>query len=246
MSMRAPRIPPLLTGHAHAPSADAFEDACARARTGRLGAGDLVWSERIDQAAVALILEPETTVETALQMLPLAMVAAAEAVGSLVPPQVAVELRWPGTILVNGAAAGHVRIARPAGAGDAPPAWLVVGIAVDLAPRPRSGEPGERPEQTSLAEEGVADATRNTLIEAFATRLLAWLDTWTHDGFRPVQDHWLFRAIGRRNTIVVEGVEGRVLGLDAAAGLRLETVGGAVRHLHLLPYVDILPARQAE
>ena len=75
MHMPDPTFPPLLTGHAVRGNEPAFETACARAAGGELGAGDVVWSRDTALIDLAVILEPDVPLETAVQMLPLAMVA---------------------------------------------------------------------------------------------------------------------------------------------------------------------------
>lgn len=235
----------MLTGHAVKAPVQPFDEACRRAQARVLGAGDLVWSRNTARADLALILEPEVGLSRALQMGPLACVAVAETLGFLAPPQLGVEFRWPGTVLVNGATAGVVRLAAALGVADVPPAWMVIGVTIDLVRTDRSAEPGERPEQTALAEEGAAEITRTDVIEALAPRFLAWIHTWSEDGFRPIHDQWLFRADGRERDIVIEGCRGRVLGLDEEANVILKPADGPARAIAYRPHVTMLPAGSA-
>lgn len=245
MHLDDPTFPPVMSGHAVKAPLTAFAEACRCAQAGSLGAADVVWSRNTARADMALILEPEVGRGRALQMMPLAAVAIAETVGFLAPPQVAVEFLWPNSILLNGARAGEIKLALADGPADAPPAWLVIGVTLDLVQTSRDGEPGARPHQTVLAEEGAAEITRTDVISALAPRLLAWLHTWGEDGFRPIHDQWLFRAFGREQDIRVEGHEGRVLGLDEDANLLLRDKSGTVQSIAFPPYVVGLPATTA-
>lgn len=241
MHQADPVLPPLLTGHAIKAPLEAFTEACRRASAAELGAGDIVWSRNTARANLALILEPDVALKTALQMFALAQVALADALGQLLPPHVAVHHRWPGAVLLNGGLAGEVRAAAFRCQPTEIPRWLVLGIDLWLEYDSRIGEPGDDPSRTSVAEEGAPDLTRTQIIEAFSSHFLAWLNTWNDDGFRPVHDRWLFRADGReRPTPVRLGkriINVRVLGLDDEGGLLCAPERGGTRVLSLLEHV---------
>jgi biotin-(acetyl-CoA carboxylase) ligase len=238
-----PKFPPLFTGHDVKAPQSAFAEACRGAQEGRFGAGDLIWSRNTARCEAALVLEPEVRRGQALQMGPVAAVAVAETLGFLAPPQVAIEFLWPRTIVVNGGKAGKISVAIADCAADTVPDWLVVGVGIDIQPSPIAGEPGERPGETVLGEEGLAAVNRTDIIEALAPRLLAWIQTWTDDGFRPIHEQWLFRALGRSEDITIGAVSGRVIGLDEDANLMMRTMAGRVVVLPYLEHVDILPTR---
>ena len=236
MHLEDPQFPPLLQGHAVKAPVKPFAHACRLARAGELGAGDVVWSRNTARAELALVLEPEVALERALQMAPLLMVALGDCLGSLCPPKVAVQYRWPRGILLNGALAGEVRIAAARGPASEIPAWLVVGAELDIA-APR--EDRQEWSRTSLSEEAGPDITRTDVLQSLSAHVLTWLNTWQEEGFRPVHDQWLFRAEGREEPIVVahngETIAGEVLGLDESANLLLKTTGGKVC---TFPYID--------
>ncbi len=235
MPLDDPHFPSLLRAHAVRARARPLAEACRLARSGRLGAGDVVWSRNSARAELAIVLEPEVALERALQMGPLMMVALGDCLAALCPPQIAVLYRWPDTILINGAMAGEVRLACPSGRADGVPAWLAVGAVLDLAAPKRQRKDWSR---TSLDEEAGPGVSRTEVLEGLAAHFLKWLNTWTEDGFRPVRDHWLFRAHGREapTTFTVRGdsVEGQVIDLDEAANVVLKTAAGVQR----LSYID--------
>jgi biotin-(acetyl-CoA carboxylase) ligase len=200
-----------------------------------------VWSRNTARAELAIVLEPEVAFERALQMAPLMMVALGDSLGSLCPPKVAIQYRWPGGILLNGAMAGEVRIAAARVPAGAVPAWLVVAAELDVA-APR--EDRQEWSRTSLSEEAGPDITRTDILQSLAAHFLTWLNAWEEDGFRPVHDQWLFRAEGREQAIALvhggESIEGQVLGLDEGANLLVKTPAGKVRSLSFAGSVDLI------
>lgn len=219
MHMPDPTFPPLLKGHDVPGTRSAFETACARASAGELGAGDVVWSRHASRLDMAIILEPDVPLETAVQMLPLSMVAIGDCLGALTPPQVGLSFTWPGTIRVNGALAGAIKVAA-AGKRDANsvPSWMVIGLWLRHLRVDSDPEPGDVPEQTWLSEEGCEELTRTEIIESYSRHFLTWLNTWNEDGFKSVHASWLYRAHENDTDITFElggtSFTGAMLGLD--------------------------------
>ncbi len=219
MQLPDPTFPPLLKGHDVPGTQGAFKTACDRASSGELGAGDVVWSRHDSRVDVAIILEPEAALETAVQMLPLAMVAIGDSLGALTPPQVGQTFTWPGTIRVNGAKAGVMKAAA-AGKRDANavPSWMVVGLWLRHLRTDSEPEPGDVPDQTWLSEEGCEELTLTQILESYSRHFLTWLNTWNDDGFKSVHSSWLFRAHENDENISFEldgkNLSGVMSGLD--------------------------------
>jgi biotin-(acetyl-CoA carboxylase) ligase len=243
MSLADPCFPPLLTGHPVNPPGDPFKHACRGAARRDLGAADVVWSRGSTRADLAIVLEPEVPLECALQMAPLMMVAAGDCLAALCPPPVAVQYRWPLDILLSGLPIGVVRIAAPRGPLDQAPAWLVVGVKLSIAGK-RKGDRQREPQTVPIGEIVGSQISRTDVLQSLAAHFLTWLDIWHDEGFRPVHDHWLFRAVGREAPVrIVQGaasVEGLVLGLDEAANLMIKPGTEPVRGLPFLPHVELL------
>lgn len=224
MSLPNPTFPPLLNGHFVAGNEDAFAVACERAASGQLGAGDVLWSSSLSKVDAAIILEPDVTLETAVQMLPLAMVAIGDCLGVLTPPQVGVSFTWPNQIRVNGGLAGMMKAAA-SGPRDASnvPDWLVVGLWLRHRREDHEPEPGEVPDQTWLSEEGCEELSTTDIIESYSRHFLTWLNDWNEDGFRSVHGSWLFRAEERDGDIDIklgdQAFKGLMLGLDDGGNL---------------------------
>lgn len=236
-----PVFPPLLTGHAVKSPERPLEYACRGAAEGSLGAGDLVWSRNTARADCAIVLEPEVPLSTALQMGVLAQVALADCLGSLLPPVVPVHHRWPGTLLINGAAAGEVKLVAPTLDADAVPDWLVVGMTLQLVFDDPHKEPGEMPHQTALSEEGGAEISRTDILQTFSAYFLSWLNTWQDDGFRPICNVWMQRAEGDGKAMIVtlDNTEQtvQVLGLDDEGSIVIKPGSGPTQVLPLRNHI---------
>ncbi|GAB4226144.1 MAG: hypothetical protein Kow0032_03220 [Methyloligellaceae bacterium] len=233
-----PTFPPLLHGEGIAGAGSIFAEACRRAAEGRAGAGDVFWGRDTALLEVAIVLEPDVGMETAVQMLPVAMVAIGDSLGALTPPQVGVTFIWPDTVCINGAPAGQFRAAiSPAADAGGIPDWMVIALELRHRRGPGDPEPGETPDITWLAEEGGGELTRSQIIESFARHFLTWLHNWNEDGFKPVHASWLYRAEHRDQKVTLEHggetVSGDFLGLDDSGNLLLKDSAGETRALHL-------------
>lgn len=214
-----PALPPILTGHGIEPARDVFAEAVAGARAGTYGAADCLWSRRTTRAEFALVLEPDVPARVARQMGPLAFTAVADSLGSTMPPKTSVLLRWPATILVNGAASGEIRFAMSeVETPEAVPDWLVVGATIRLGRSPGSREPGEDPDVTVLWEEGGGDLERSVVIQSAVAHMLAWIARWQDDGFACVHDSFIGRVEGYEEASAISSGDGaRLSGARALA-----------------------------
>ena len=169
-------------------------DAFARAMTeadGDAGAGLLVWVKRSDTVDCAVILEPEETLAEARAVIFAGMVAVADALAAISPPEKPIALGWPDSVHFDGGLVGGGRVGWPAGCaeGDIPP-WLVFGFTL-RAELPRDHGPVP---PTALITEGFDDFETAPFVESFARHFMQLLDTWSHDGPNAVMQRW--RAYG--------------------------------------------------
>lgn len=242
MHLPDPEFPPLLTGHAVKAPERAFESAVEGAAGGRLGAGDVMWGRDVDRLDMAIVLEPTVSRQRAVEMLPVTLVAIADSLGALVPPEVAVTFGWPNEIRVNGAAAGGMRLAissqKPY---DDVPQWLVLGVTLELRRKTRPSDPGLDPDVTDLQEEGCGDITRTELVESVSRHFLSWVHTWETEGFRPVHESLVGRmdSVGEKLELPFAGRRyvGTFVGLDEHGNMVMQTESGTIE-LHLLELAE--------
>jgi BirA family biotin operon repressor/biotin-[acetyl-CoA-carboxylase] ligase len=226
---REPEFPPLIAGHCVGQD-DPFAVAAKAAASGKAGGGDLYWSDTEHALRAAIVLEPEPDTQHAEVIQLATMVALADCIGALSPPEVGLFFRWPEKITVNGAVAGEARlIPGPPSTGVAA-AWLIAGVDINIRAEHPVLEPGRTPEVTTLWDEGCSGLHLVTLLESFARHFNTWIHTFETDGARPVLEAWLARAEGRNETLTVKLGDtdwiGTFLGLDECGDLILRTEQG--------------------
>lgn len=243
-----PRFPPLLDGIAVSPRTDAFDEAVERAAAGRAGAGDVLWRASGEAFDVAVVLEPDVDARRTCQMLPLTMVAFADAVGAVGPADVGIFYRWPSTFIINQAVVGAARMAMSSAQPDAIPRFAVVGVNAAMM-APDEAEPGHRLDRTNLFDEGFGDVPASELISAFSRHFLAWVDIWQDDGFAPVHRMWTDRAEAReRPTVTIrwlgEKLHGTYVGLDEDGNFLITPRGHPTRALALIDAVETVEVEE--
>jgi BirA family transcriptional regulator, biotin operon repressor / biotin---[acetyl-CoA-carboxylase] ligase len=225
-----PQFPPIYRPFAVTTEIDPFERCLSVAAEGA-EAGTLLWSIGQDACECAIVLAPEQSLEASLPVVLVAMLGLGDALGSLVPPVVAVTFGWPDRIEVNGGVIGGVRMAHaPTRSSAEVPDWMVVGFGVALrGPWASDGEPGDDLYRTTLVEEGCGDIQTVDLLEAFARHVLAWIHRWQEDGIAPIRQAWLARATGLGKPVAIEvggqTKEGTFAGLTESGAIRLDNDG---------------------
>lgn len=245
MHLPEPTFPPLLTGHPVKGKPGPFEVACAKAAAGEAGAGDVFWARDTARLDWACVLEPEVKTARALQMHFTAMLAFADAFGAISPPEVALQFRWPRTLLVNGGVAGAARTASGPENDEGIAQWMTVGIALTIKRDTAGFEPGETPDETALHEEGCGEITRTQLVESLSRHFLNWVHTWNEEGFKAVHEGWLSKAESWQGLTAIDW-EGEVhmgtfVTMDDEGNMLLQTETGMVS-LPIAKAVEAWPA----
>lgn len=214
------QFPPLFEGEALTGAADPFERATALAIAGT-DPGKVIYNLSGETLKASLVLAPEVLLEEAMAMLPVCGLGLQAALGTLAPPEVAVHLKWDGTVRVNGATCGRLRIRASGTDPEATPDWLIVGLEIDMTSPDKN--PGETPDKTSLQEEGCAEITREQLVESWVRHTLYWINRWLEEGNKPVHADWraLVQELGE--PIEIDGRSGTFVGTDENFGMLLRT-----------------------
>lgn len=200
----------------------AAEQTAGRGRRGRS------WSSPKGNLYMSVVLRPGCAPGVAAQLGFVAAVALAETLADILPGEGRVRLKWPNDVLVDGAKASGILLeAMAAGEGGAGP--IVLGVGVNLQSRPETG----LYRTISLAEAGCPVRAPGELLERFAARLLSCYELWRRDGFAPLREAWLTRAIGLGEQVEVrldrETLSGRFEALDESGALALALPDGGRR-----------------
>ncbi len=192
-----------------------------RGRQGR------VWAEAGGNLYSTLLLRPRMDAATASLMSFVACLAVAElfeAHGGRAG------LKWPNDALLDGGKAAGVLL-EASGRGPRLD-WLAVGIGVNLASHPEADAGAIHPPTDLCAATG-ADVSPREALGAIAVSLAGWTARLEAEGFDPIREAWLARAvrIGERieARLPGESVVGVFEDVDGAGALVLRTPAGPRR-----------------
>ena len=188
----APTLPPIFQPWP-AEAGGPFATACRFAAEGA-APGTLVHSGRRDRLDVAVVLVPDRP-DAGDGLAAVTLVALADALEALGPPNQSIRFDDAGRLLLNGAVAGGVAVALGPGAEDGLPAWAVVGAELEVLGDPDDPDPRRHPDRTALREEGFGDTDAMAVLESFTRHFLTWIDRWMDAGFEPVRRVWEQRLI---------------------------------------------------
>ncbi len=219
-----PNFPPLLSGQAVTGAIDPFEKAISLATLG-CDAGVIVYNISNDTLQSAIIFAPEVALEKACAMMIACGIGYSNALGALAPPEVAVHLDWHGSILVNGAICGGLKMAASDNKANDTPDWLVIGLTVPLFPTHDEG--GLTPDQTTLFQEGCVEVNSVELLESWSRHTLVWINRWSDEGSAPLHMEWRSKAHGMGDTVTTtvnhDEVTGSFLGIDENFGMLIRS-----------------------
>lgn len=222
-ALTRPVFPPLLRGAA---SVTPFADAIAMAEAGT-DPGLILYRVGFDRLEAALILAPESPLAEAMPVALAILNGVADAFGALAPSEVGFEFGWPGTLLVNGAAAGRVRFACATRDPNVEPDWLVAAMTMALRPE-GAADPGLTPDRTTLWDEGCGEVDPMDLLEAIGRHIMVRLHEWGPARLPRAHADVTGRLTGIGAEAEIAGRRGTLLGLDERGGALLRTAGGTV------------------
>lgn len=214
------QFPPMFQGVALSGAADPFERALALALAGT-DAGTVVYNFSGDTLKASLIFAPEVRLEEAAATLPVCGLGFQAALGALAPPEVAVHLEWDGTIRVNGAVCGRMRMKASTSNPEEIPDWLVLGLELNMTSSQEN--PGVDADTTYLSEEGCAEITAEHFLEAWVRHSLYWINRWLDEGLRPVHADWRGLVPTLGEPVEIDGRSGTFVGVDENFGMLLRT-----------------------
>jgi BirA family biotin operon repressor/biotin-[acetyl-CoA-carboxylase] ligase len=197
------------------------------------------WVSPAGNLYASILLRPQCRAASAAQLGFVAALGVAGAIGELAAG-VTVRCKWPNDLLADGAKISGILLETEMTVGDRPD-FVVVGIGVNLATSPT-----DTPyPATSLAAEGAHGIAPLSMLPAIIRHFARWLALWREEGFAPIREAWLAKAMGLGEPIQVrlerDTLDGRFLDLDGDGALMLGTAGGRRR----IAAGEIFPARAA-
>jgi BirA family transcriptional regulator, biotin operon repressor / biotin---[acetyl-CoA-carboxylase] ligase len=206
----------------------ALQQTAGRGRRGRR------WTSPTGNLYASLILRPVRHSERASQLGFAAALAIGDALGEVVPGIAALACKWPNDVLLAGRKLAGILLESESGE----PAFLIVGIGVNLASAPLDAEfPA-----ISIADAGYPPPGPGIVLAAFIRHFSIWARCWREQGFAPLREAWLARAIGVGGSICVQldlaTLYGKFVDIDDEGTMLLETECGLCRVLA----GDVFPA----
>jgi BirA family biotin operon repressor/biotin-[acetyl-CoA-carboxylase] ligase len=177
----------------------AARQSAGRGRRGR------TWVSPTGNLSATLLIAPGRPAGECAQLSFAAALAAADAVGSFGADA---RVKWPNDVLANGQKISGILL-ESASQGGADPAWLAVGIGINLKHHPADTEfPA-----TSLPALGLAAPEPREALSRLAASFAKWYEVWRAQGFAPIRDAWLVRAAGLGTRIRARLTTGETMGI---------------------------------
>ena len=192
---------------------------------------------------MSLVIRPEAPPERALQLGFAVSLAIAEGIEEHVPrnaaSDIAIRVKWPNDVLVNGAKVCGILLESSMRADGAGLDWMVIGMGINLKHAP---EDTPYP-ATTLVQEGIDSVSVGELLISVIGRFEVWRKRWATSGFEPVRAAWLARAAGLGEPVEVrlpeDTLTGVFDGIDETGALLLRTGSGTTTPVSM---GDVFPA----
>ncbi|HEX3953750.1 MAG TPA: biotin--[acetyl-CoA-carboxylase] ligase [Stellaceae bacterium] len=199
----------------------------ARLQTSGRGRRGRAWVSPPGNLYCSLVWRPGGAPAKAAQLSFVTALAMADALAPLLGPATELRYKWPNDLLANGRKLSGILLESETTVNDSVD-FVVIGIGVNLASTPASGEVEYPP--TSIVAEGGAAPAPEVPLAAFARSFDEWARRWREHGFAPVRTAWLARARGLGEPIRVRlerhTLTGRFVDLDEDGALVLGTEQG--------------------
>ncbi len=202
--------------------------SAARQTAGR-GRRGRVWESPAGNLAATLMLRPGKPAAECAQLSFAAAIAACDALRDLAPAA-KLRVKWPNDVLAGSRKIAGILLESSGPAGEVP-AWLAIGVGINLATHPD----GTEFPATSLKAQGAAVPLADDALLHLAAHFARWLELWRDEGFAPIRDAWLARAAGLglriRARLATGETAGVFEGISDSGALILREAAGQIRHI---------------
>ncbi len=208
-------------------SASSSESCVIAARLQTAGRGRLgrTWASPRGNLYASILLYPECSIAVASQLAFVAALAVGEAARECLPESAVVEYKWPNDILANGKKLAGILVESAAQPESQKPAWLVVGMGVNVVSFP---ELVNKP-VTSLRTEGAEQESVDSILQRVLIHFEKAYAAWQADGFSPIREAWLQHAWKKDQPIQGSGWKGIMRDMTPSGELVLELADGTTK-----------------
>jgi BirA family transcriptional regulator, biotin operon repressor / biotin---[acetyl-CoA-carboxylase] ligase len=186
------------------------------------------WVSELGNMYCSVLFRPDCVMAEAAQIGFLPVIAAGEALASLLGNAATLRYKWPNDLLLNRKKIGGMLL--EAGVGqNAMASWVVIGCGLNLQHFPLN----TRFPATSIKHEVGETLAIEAVVEAYLKNLAAWYSRWQEEGFEPVRKAWLASAHTFDEPLIVEAGTEKISGpfrdLDENGALVIDTKSGPRR-----------------
>ena len=188
-----------------------------RGRHGRL------WTSPPGNLYASFLLRPKRPLNDLASLSLVAGLAVVETLGEVAPPGVVARLKWPNDVLIGDAKLAGILLESAILDPAAP--IVVGGLGLNVV-----SHPADLPyPSTSLKAQGI-DLDAMGMLQRFLAAFARLYAVWQPDGFAPLRARWLAHGYRLGSVARVRAgnhlIEGRIVDLDPAGRLVLETTAG--------------------
>ncbi len=140
------------------------------------------------------------------------------------------KIKWPNDVLVSGQKVAGILLESGV---DKAQHWAAIGIGINLFTSP---DCGPRPVAALAYIDACMSTDFSQVLDMLIKNYEQWFGRYNQDGFAPIREAWLDRALGMGEPVTArlanETIKGTAIGLDADGALEIKTNSGEYVKIH--------------
>jgi BirA family biotin operon repressor/biotin-[acetyl-CoA-carboxylase] ligase len=198
----------------------------AESQTSGRGRQGREWVSPIGNLYSSIILHPAVEPARLPEIAFVAALAVRDAVSEYLPPDVAVQFKWPNDVMAAGRKIAGILIETEKLPDEARTA-LIVGIGINIVSAPKETD------YPATSISALARAPKvGRLLSALVAALDRRIDLWIRSGFEAIRREWMRNAYGVGSQVKASnGITGTFSGLDDNGAIIIALTDGEKRHL---------------